>query len=252
MEIDHWLTNIQDWFLPRLCPACGSWAARGQDLCAGCERTLPRITNACRRCAAPFQHPAIQGDCGDCQRRPPPYARTLALFRYAPPVDHFIRTLKFHHGLGLAPLLGRRLASRLLTVPSRPDRIMPVPLHPSRLRSRGYNQALELARPIASALDIPLDYRTLRRVRATAAQSGLPLEQRQSNVRGAFAVQGHAQLEGLCIALVDDVLTTGSTVAAASRTLLAAGAREVEVWVAARAGDSTRDAAALTTEGISN
>jgi len=204
-------------------------------LCSGCERALPRLTDACPRCAAPFEHAAIQGECGHCQRRPPPYARTVALFRYAPPVDHFIRTLKFHNGLGLATLLGRRLASRLQPEPGRPDRIMPVPLHPTRLRSRGYNQALELARPIAAALDIPLDYQSLQRIRATAAQSELPVEQRGRNMRGAFAVRAGSQLDGLRIALVDDVLTTGSTVVAASRALLAAGAMEIEVWVAARA-----------------
>lgn len=235
MELDKWLSNIQEWLLPRLCQACGNWSGPGQDLCVGCERKLPRLINACRRCAAPFEHPVIQGECGQCQRQPPPYARTLALFRYAPPVDHFIRTLKFHHGLGLASLLGRQLANRLLTEPVRPDRIMAVPLHPARLRSRGYNQALELAHPIASALDIPLDYLSLRRIRATAAQSELPVAQRARNMRGAFAVRPGCRLDGLRIALVDDVLTTGSTVAAASRTLLAAGAREIEVWVVARA-----------------
>ena len=235
MEIDKWLTNIQDWFLPRLCPACGGGTGPGRDLCGGCERVLPGIANACPRCAAPFEYGSIQGECGQCQRRPPPYVRGVALYHYAPPIDHFIRTLKFHDGIGLARLLGRRLASRLQLEPGRPDRIMPVPLHPTRLRSRGYNQALELARPIAAALDIPLDYRSLRRVRATAAQSNLTLDERQRNVRGAFAVDGDARLAGLRIALVDDVLTTGSTVAAASLALLAAGVREIEVWVAARA-----------------
>lgn len=105
----------------------------------------------------------------------------------------------------------------------------------SRLRVRGYNQALEIARPIARLLNVPLDYDSLIRIRATAAQSDLPVEHRRRNVHGAFAVSARANLSGLRIALVDDVMTTGSTVQAASRALLAAGAVEVEVWVAARA-----------------
>lgn len=235
MRLNNWLRNAQDWLLPRLCPACGMGCGPGRDLCAGCDAGLPVIATACPRCAQPYEHPDIRGVCGMCQRQPPAFTRSVALYRYAPPVDHFIRALKFHHGLGMARLLGRRLTMRLQTESPQPDRIIPVPLHLSRLRTRGYNQALEIARPIARVLDIPLDHDSLIRTRATAAQSDLPVEHRRRNVRGAFAVRARANLAGLRIALVDDVMTTGSTVQAASRALLAAGAEEVEVWVAARA-----------------
>lgn len=235
MKLNNWLQNVQDWFLPRRCPGCGMDCGPGRDLCAGCEAGLPVIAAACSCCAQPYEHSDIRGICGACQRRPPAFARGLALYRYAPPVDHFIRALKFHHGLGMARLLGQRLALRLQAETLRPDRIMPVPLHVSRLRHRGYNQALEIARPIARLLDIPLDYDSLIRTRATTAQSDLPVEHRRRNVRGAFAARENANLSGLRIALVDDVMTTGSTVQAASRALLAAGALEVEVWVVARA-----------------
>jgi ComF family protein len=235
MKLNSWLSNIQDWLLPRLCPACGMECEPGRDLCVGCAARLPRVVHACPRCAIPYEHPGTHGICGRCQRRPPAYTRTVALYRYAPPVDHLIRLLKFRHALGLAQLLGQGLAERLHDEPQRPDRILPVPLHRTRLRSRGYNQALELARPIARAFGIPLDVRSLQRVRATAAQSALPVEQRSRNVRGAFAVRADAGLRGLRLALVDDVMTTGSTVQAASRALRAAGASDVEVWVAARA-----------------
>jgi ComF family protein len=235
MKLNNWLRNAQDWLLPRRCPGCGMDCGPGRDLCAGCDADLPLITAACPRCAQPYEHADIRGLCGACQRRPPAYVRSLALYRYAPPVDHFIRALKFHHGLGMARLLGQRLALTLLSEARQPDRIIPVPLHTRRLRSRGYNQALEIARPIARALDVPLDYDSLIRTRATAAQSDLPVEQRRRNMRGAFAVRAQSNLSGLRIALVDDVMTTGSTVQAASRALLAAGADEVEVWVAARA-----------------
>ena len=235
MEIDNWLTNIQDWLLPRLCPACGDSTTSGEMLCAGCEQSLPRLANACPRCASPYEHEHIRGQCGACQRRPPAFVRTVALYRYAPPTDHFIRALKFHRQLGLARLLGEQLAARLRTESQRPDLILPIPLHAARLRSRGYNQALEIARPVARALQIPLAVHDLRRVRATRPQSDLPFEARRKNMKGAFAVHHAAVLRDRRIALVDDVMTTGNTVEAATRALLAAGAREVEVWVVARA-----------------
>ncbi len=236
MEINNWLNNIQDWLLPRLCPGCGDWTGPRRTLCRLCELGLPAIAHACPRCALPYDHPETAGECGACQRHAPAYARTLALYRYAPPVDHFIRNLKFHHALHLADLLGERLALRLADRAVRADLIMPIPLHPARLRERGYNQALEIARPLARALGRPLDFTTLQRVRATAAQSDLSLVQRQRNLRGAFAVRPGARLDGVRVALVDDVMTSGSTVQSVAQALCAAGAQEVEVWVIARAG----------------
>jgi ComF family protein len=183
----------------------------------------------------PYEHPDTRGECGACQKQPPAFARTVALYRYAPPVDHFIRALKFHQQLGLARLLGERLARRLVRETSPPDLIIPVPLHGARLRERGYNQALEIARPVARALNIPLDFHSLLRVRATAPQTGMTIEARRKNLRGAFALRGNTAVQNLRVALVDDVMTTGSTVQAAAQCLRAAGAREVEIWIIARA-----------------
>jgi ComF family protein len=236
MRLNNWLTNIQDWLLPRLCPACGLCTGPGRDLCPGCEADLPLLHAACPRCATPYEHADIHGPCGACQQKPPAYARTLALYRYAPPADHFLRALKFHHDLALARLLGERLARRVAEDTSpRPDLILPVPLHRARLRERGYNQALEIARPLAQALRVPLDFRALVRVRATAPQTALAVEQRRRNVRNAFALRDPAAVRDRRVALVDDVMTTGSTVQAAAKCLRAAGASEVEVWVIARA-----------------
>ena len=235
MLLNNWLTNIQDWLLPRLCPACGDPAGPGRELCPGCEQSLPILHHACPRCAIPYEHPDARGECGACQKQPPAFARTVALYCYAPPVDHFIRAFKFHQQLGLARLLGEHLAQRLVHEASRPDLIIPVPLHRARLRERGYNQALEIARPIAQALGVPLNFRLLVRMRATAPQTGMTVMTRRRNLRGAFALRDDNAVRNLRVALVDDVMTTGSTVQAAAQCLRAAGAVEVAIWVIARA-----------------
>jgi len=235
MLLNNWLTNIQDWLLPRLCPACGDPAGVGRELCPGCEQSLPVLHHACPRCAIPYEHPDAHGECGTCQKHPPAFAHTVALYRYAPPVDHFIRALKFHRQLGLARLLGEQLARRLAQETARPDLIMPVPLHNARLRERGYNQALEIARPLARALGVPLDFRSLVRVRATAPQTGMTVAARRKNLRAAFALRDDTAVQNLRVALVDDVMTTGSTVQAAAQCLRAAGAKKIDIWVVARA-----------------
>lgn len=235
MQLNHWLANIQDWLLPRLCPACGDPTGPGRELCPGCEQTLPVLRHACPRCAIPYEHPGTRGECGACQKHPPAFTRAIALYHYAPPVDHFIRELKFHQRLGLARLLGEHLARRLVAETTRPDLIIPVPLHRARLRERGYNQALEIARPVARALGVPLDFRSLVRVRATAPQTGMTVEARRKNLRAAFAVQDDGAVQNRRVALVDDVMTTGSTVQAAAQCLRAAGAEKIEIWVVTRA-----------------
>jgi len=234
MRLNNWLANIQDWLLPRLCPGCRGWAGPGRGLCLACEKQLPRLTHACPRCAQPYDHPNTRGVCGACQRRPPAFAAARAAFRYAPPVDHFIRTFKFHNELGLATLLGTELVRAVRGAES-PDLVVPIPLHPSRLRRRGYNQALEIARIVARTLELPLDAHGLVRSRATSAQSDLTVSARRRNVRGAFHVHPPRRYRGMRIALVDDVMTSGSTADAAARALRAGGAKQVEVWVVARA-----------------
>jgi ComF family protein len=172
--------------------------------------------------------------CGACQKHPPAYATTRAAFRYAAPLDKLVQGLKYHGRLDLSRVLGGYLAEHLRSLNEPlPDMIVPVPLHRSRLRRRGYNQSLEIARFVSKCLKLPLNWRDARRIRPTAPQTELPRDARRKNVRGAFETSG--AFSGQRIAIIDDVMTSGHTVNALAESLLKSGALEVRVWVVARA-----------------
>ncbi len=195
-------------------------------------------TTACYQCALPLHGSDTTALCGRCLKDPPSYDHTLSVFQYAHPIDHLIHDLKFNRKLAIARLLGELMAQQLkkrvrsISAPL-PHLIIPVPLHAARLRERGYNQATELARPIARALNIPIDYQHCQRQRATAIQSDLPASERPRNVKGVFSVV--KKLPVRHVAIVDDVMTTGATVAEFAATLRNAGVEKIEVWVCARA-----------------
>lgn len=185
---------------------------------------------ACARCALPLPRAGV---CGRCQRRSPAFDTARAVFEYQPPLDALVKRLKFHGDLHFARLLGELMAEDLAEAAEPlPEVIVPVPLHAMRVRERGYNQALELARPVARRLRVPLDWRHVIRTRATDPQTDVPAGLRASNVRNAFAVL--PGLEARRVAIVDDVMTTGHTLNALAKTLRGAGVREIRVWVCAR------------------
>lgn len=230
-----WLESIQYALFPARCLLCGTAGESRRDLCPGCHGDLPWLVHACVTCAMPLPAAAGGHRCAQCQRRPPGYDAVLAPFRYAPPLDHLIQRLKFHEDLAAGRLLGELLLERVgTTTNDLPRCLIPVPLHPARLAERGFNQALEIGRPIRKALGIPIAPRLVRRVKATATQSLLPAERRAGNLRGAFAVTGGTVPEH--VAILDDVLTTGATAGELARVLKRAGAKKVEVWVVARVG----------------
>ncbi|MCJ0826337.1 ComF family protein [Luteimonas sp. 50] len=220
---------------PARCLACGE-AGDDHDLCAPCRAALPWHRNACLRCALPL--PAMAGGaaataaCGRCLRHPPPLDRVQAACLYAAPLDRWLPRFKFHQDLAAGHLLAQLLAQACADAP-RPQAVVPVPLHRARLRRRGYDQALELARPLARALALPLQPRLLQRVRATAPQSELSAAARRRNLRDAFVVAANAALPAHVV-LVDDVMTTGATLHAAARALRRAGVARVDAWVCAR------------------
>lgn len=232
-EVYNWTKFVRNLLYPPRCVLCGGPGDAGIDLCRGCRDELPRNGPACPRCGSPL---AIAGvPCGPCTRRPPPFTRSIIPFRYDAPLDYLLQQLKFHQGLQLAPLLAALMAEavRQRGAPL-PECLLPVPLHPQRLRERGYNQALELARPISRLLGVPIDYGLCQRRRATPAQTSLSGKERLRNLRGAFVAARSGMPHH--VAIVDDVVTTGATVEELARTLRRAGVETVEVWACARAG----------------
>ncbi len=234
--VDVRLKNMQKWLFPGSCLLCDARVPREIDVCAECERSLPRIPHGCPQCAAPvFDATAGTVPCGQCQSHPPYFTHARAAFAYRAPIDRLIQGLKYHGQLNLSRALGDFLVQHLNAVGEPlPDLIVPVPLHRSRLRERGYNQALEIARTVARQLQVPLGWRGSARIRATSPQTQLPRKLREKNVRGAF--RANAALADYRVAIVDDVMTSGHTVNAFAAALRKAGAKDVVVWVVARAG----------------
>jgi ComF family protein len=231
--VNNWLIKLQFALFPPSCLLCAGTGEGARDLCADCLAALPEAEPCCPCCALPLPDGAQSLPCGRCTAHPPPFAQTLALFRYADPVDGLIQRLKFGGQLPVARLFGELLAARLAAAGlATPDAIVPVPLHPQRLRERGFNQALELARPLARRTGALLLPQAVVRTRATPAQSGLPLRARRANLRGAFAARLPAPVRH--VVLLDDVVTSGATVDAVARQLVTAGCGTVTVVCVAR------------------
>ncbi|MFZ5483970.1 MAG: ComF family protein [Pseudomonadota bacterium] len=210
------------------CVLCAARSRAGR-VCPACLASLPRLPAArCPRCAAPGLAGAV---CGACLRRAPAFDRAEASFVYADPVDLLIQRFKYDGETGLADLLAARPWGD--AAPPEVDLLIPMPLHPDRLRERGYNQAALLATRLGRGLGLMPALDLCRRTRPTAPQAGQPGKARRRNVRGAFACDH--DLGGRRVLLVDDVMTSGASLDELARTVKAAGAIGVSAWVAARA-----------------
>lgn len=219
--------------LPCQCEVCRQWGdAR---ICAACTERFAQPVPRCQRCG--LRLGAAAGVCGSCLLHPPVVSRTLCAVDYAFPWDALVVAFKFHAQPELASPLARCLADAVRASQALlPQALLPVPLAPPRLAQRGYNQAWELARRLGRELQLPAWHDVLSRPVDTAHQAELNRAARQRNLRAAFLVEPsqRTRLQGLHVALVDDVMTTGATMHEAAAELLRAGALRVDAWVLAR------------------
>ncbi len=221
--------NIRSFIEQHFPPCCLLCEAAEGPLCPACLVDLPWLAEQrCPVCALPTSG---RETCGHCLKERPAFSSTQALFAYGFPVDRLIQQLKYKEQLALAPLLGSLLAQNLEN--ELPDLWLPMPLHPNRIKERGFNQAVEIARELSAKTGIPMHASWATRERDTPSQAGLKREARRKNMRGAFKCDH--KVAGLHVGIVDDVMTTGSTLDALAAALKHAGAKEVSCLIVARA-----------------
>jgi ComF family protein len=233
-KVYNWLDIIQDYLLPPTCILCGNPGFGTLDICTSCYNHLPRNNLCCYRCAEVFTTPiAAPTLCGRCLSEIPAFDETYAPFIHQEEIRHLVTGLKFGAQFKNARLLGALLAEHLQKTAEKPDYIIPVPLHNARYHERGFNQALEIARTVSKSLLIPIDYSSCVRQKDTPHQTGLSAKKRRQNLRRAFSVQKPMHVRH--VAILDDVMTTGSTANALAAELKRAGVGRVDMWVCARA-----------------
>ncbi len=221
------------------CQLCLSPTRSEYAICSDCEQELPRNHQHCLVCSLPLtQDSTATLICGQCQHSPPCYTSSHVPFLYATPLKQLIAALKFRQQLQHAPLLAHLLSSTLPARDHQPQCLLPVPLHPQRQRERGFNQAHELARLMAKQLGIPVDATLCQRKHHTPYQRDLGAQQRQKNLRNAFAItRTHAYRH---VAIIDDVMTTGSTANAIAHELRKTGVEIIEIWAVARTAETNK------------
>lgn len=214
--------------MPQDCLLCGIGTGEAL-ICGDCLATLPHHDQpACPQCALPTTDGEL---CGRCLKKPPAFDRAVAAFDYRYPLAEVLHNFKYAGQLALGRFLADALLARVQDE-HWPDFLLPMPLYSARLRERGFNQAVEIAKRVALATALPLSFALLAKVRDTAPQASLPWKDRQANVKGAFSCT--EDIAGKRVALIDDVMTTGATLDEAAKVLKKSGAAEVAVWVVAR------------------
>ena len=249
MMIHDLLVGVHSLLFPASCPGCGIPVEdiRTMPLCAACFNRIPRVLPPwCRCCGFSLAHSGAGVDlCGRCRTKRFSFDSVISACHYETPVKELITALKYQGQLSVAPFLGNLLSAavmeRLGTDPA--DGIVPVPLHPIRMRERTFNQALALAQELSKRTGLPCWNKLLIRERATPPQADLSKKERLANVRAAFSFGGGSPLRAMRILLVDDVFTTGATANACAKLLKQAGADQVTIVTVARQELHTKKAA---------
>lgn len=218
-----------DLLLKQSCILCTGHHGGTIGICQACLEHMPwHCAPQCPQCAQ-VSNGLI---CGACLNTTPNFDTTHALFTYDYPLDRLLQHYKYRESLHLAKLFAQLWLNKYSATTTAINLIVPMPMHSMRLKQRGFNQALEIARIISKATTIKLDYSVCQRIKLTPPQASLPLKQRMKNIRGVFKCDRN--LQGLNIALVDDVMTSGASLNELAKTLKQAGAAHVECWVIAR------------------
>lgn len=228
-KVDGLVKTLGWSLLPAHCLLCDQPGMDDIDICRDCWQGLPLNRLCCPGCALPLAAPAPA--CGACLIKPPPAFSTRAPMQYQAPISVLLPRFKFHQDLAAGRLLVELFCRNTPDI-DLPEALVAVPLHARRLRERGFDQALELAKQIARQKSLPLRTDLLARTRHTSAQTHLDGSRRRRNCRGAFAVKAGKLPKH--IALVDDVMTTGATVYECAKVLRRAGVSRVDIWVIAR------------------
>lgn len=215
---------------PALCLGCTHTLEPGQYFCISCHKELQLLNNPCTLCG--LENQTDGNHCAVCLYDPPRWQKLLAPLIYQGLARDLLIQLKFSQSLHLANSLVSSVIHHFRVSKSLPEVLLPVPLHRKRMLDRGFNQAFEIARPLSHWLDIPIDKRALSRIRDTDSQSGLSANQRQKNILKAFAYQASKPYSH--VAVIDDIVTTGSTANEITKTLHRAGVEQVEIWGLAR------------------
>lgn len=239
--VNKWLKIVQETLagclsLPCHCTLCLEKSGRDIALCPRCEQNLPWIALPCSYCALPLANSigGAQPICGECLYQAPVYEYLQALFDYQWPVHQFVSKLKFGSHLHFAKMLGSLMSHKLKAL-TPVDCMVAMPLHPKRQRERGFNQALEIAKIIAKKQQIRLDLFSCQRVKYTKAQASLSAKRRADNMHySAFKIS--PKLRARHVLVIEDVVTTGSTVVAFTKALKQSGVETVEIWACCRTG----------------
>lgn len=228
------LTLTQTFLFSRFCYLCEQALAHTFPLCRDCLRQLPILADACEQCGRKTY--TIKSICGQCLKKPPPFSKMVACFTYQDPIKEMIHGYKFSQQLYWGPIFSQFLShacKHRYKNDNWPEALLPLPLHHKRLKERGFNQSLEIAKMVSKRLACPLFTKAVERKKATVPQHQLPLKARQPNVNNAFDIPSHIHLPKH-IAILDDVVTTGATVTALASALKKAGTQRVDIWCIAR------------------